>query len=73
MDIQYKSKRALVGIDGNAFSVIGTVARGLREAGAPPEYVSEFQSKAMSSESYDALLALAIDYTEDAYGEEEDE
>lgn len=69
---EYQSRRPLVGIDGNAFSIIATVSRGLREAGAPPEFVSQFNAECMSSESYDKLLQVAMRYTaSDAIGGEE--
>lgn len=62
---EYKSTLPLVGIDGNAFSVIAQVRRGLKAAGAPPEYIAKVQNEMMDGD-YDHLLAVAIRYTEDA-------
>lgn len=59
----YRSSLPLVGIDGNAFSIIATVVRGLKRAGAPPEYVADVQQQMMSGD-YDHLLQVAIMYTE---------
>jgi hypothetical protein len=70
MTLEYKSRETLVGIDGNAFSIIGTVSRGLRRAGAPSEYVKAFQAEA-SSGDYDHVLQTAIRYTADEMEEEE--
>lgn len=49
----------LTGTDGNVFSVIGNVSRALRRAGHP-ETATEFSTAAMSCESYDAVLRLAM-------------
>ena len=52
----------LLGIDGNAFSVMGSTKRILREAGASREFTDGYLKAAMASESYDALLALSMAY-----------
>jgi hypothetical protein len=52
---------ALVGVDGNAYVVLGTVVKLLRRAGASPEYVAAFQGEATSGD-YDHLLATAVAY-----------
>lgn len=59
-DIKYPSITVrLTGTDGNAFAIIGAVARELRrEAGR--EVADEFQSAAFSCGSYDALLQLCM-------------
>lgn len=62
--LDYKSALPLVGIDGNAFSIIGTVARGLRAAGAPKEYIDAFQAEAMSGD-YDHVIQTAMRYSVD--------
>lgn len=48
----------LTGQDGNAFSVLGIVAKGLRHAGYADE-VNEFMTEAMDGD-YDHLLATAM-------------
>lgn len=53
----------LTGTDGNVFSVIGTVAKALRRAGQADK-AKEWSQKAMSADSYDAVLALAFEYVE---------
>ena len=40
----------LVGQDGNAFLIIGTVQQALRKAGAPEEEVTAFREQAMSGD-----------------------
>lgn len=59
-DIKYPNITVrLIGTDGNAFAIIGKVARALRrEAG--PDAAAEFQAAALSSGSYDELLQLCI-------------
>lgn len=52
----------LVGTDGNAFSIIGKVARALKQAGFPDK-AQEFQAEAMKGD-YDHLLQTAMTYAE---------
>lgn len=61
---EYMSHLPLVGIDGNAFAVMAQVQKGLRRAGAPPEYVSDVLAK-MRSGDYYHLLAVAIEYSDE--------
>ena len=49
--------------DGNVFSIIGKVSKGLRSAGMQ-EQASEFCKKAMACDSYDAVLQLCFEYVE---------
>ncbi len=49
----------LTGTDGNAFSIIGKVAKALRRASVPPAIVSEFTKEATSGD-YDHVLATAF-------------
>jgi hypothetical protein len=51
----------LVGLDGNAGSIMAAVSRGLRQAGNPPEVIEAFCAEAMSGD-YDHLLQAAIAY-----------
>jgi len=53
----------LIGTDGNAFSIIGNVARSLKATGLPDK-AKEFKDKAMACESYNKLLQLAMEYVE---------
>jgi hypothetical protein len=64
----------LVGIDGNAFSIIGACVRAARKAKMPAEDIAMIQ-KEMTSGSYDHLLATAMKYfaVEGEEDEEEDD
>jgi len=53
----------LVGEDGNVFSVIGRVARGLRRGGHADAAVA-FEEAAFNADSYDEVLRLAMSYVE---------
>ncbi len=50
---------ALVGEDGNAFSIIGRARAAMRSAGIPDEQIYAFQAEAMSGD-YDALLRTCM-------------
>lgn len=70
-----RSAISLLDVDSNAFSIIGTVMRGLKvaarkaaedgewEASRTAALVAEFQREAMSG-GYDHLLATAMKWTE---------
>ena len=49
----------LVGIDGNAFAIIGAVQRALRKAGNTPETIKAVVD-AMTDGDYDHLLRVAM-------------
>lgn len=49
----------LSGEDGNAFAIIATVRRALRDARVPSDEVTRFQDEAMSGD-YDHLLRTAM-------------
>lgn len=51
----------LIGQDGNAFAIMGTVQRALRGAGATPEQIKEYSEESMSGD-YDNLLRVAMDW-----------
>lgn len=53
----------LIGTDSNVFAIIGTVRRTLRRAGQE-DRAKEFTERAMTSSSYDDVLALVFDYVE---------
>jgi len=51
----------LSGNDGNAFAIIAQVNRALRDAGATPEEIKQYQQESMSGD-YDNLLRVAMDW-----------
>lgn len=51
----------LVGVDGNAFSILGYTTRALRRAGNPPEVVEAYKAEATTGD-YDHLLAVSMTY-----------
>ena len=55
-----KDKYDLVGVDGNAFSVMGYVAKALKREGLRDK-VDEMRKKAMSGD-YNHLLITCMDY-----------
>ena len=61
MEVRYPNIEVeLVGGDGNAFAIIGSVSKALRRAKVPFDEVKEFQTQCMMSESYDALLRFVM-------------
>ncbi len=56
---KYNLEVQLSGHDGNAFSIIGTVARALRQAGAKKEELDEFRKEALSGD-YDNMLQTCM-------------
>ncbi|MBF0232837.1 MAG: hypothetical protein HQK65_07345 [Desulfamplus sp.] len=53
----------LIGSNGNAFAVLGSVKQALKRGGADKEYVDQYISEAMSG-SYDNLLVVSMQYVE---------
>lgn len=53
----------LIGHDGNAFAILGTVKQALARAGADKEYIDSYLNKAMSGD-YDNLLMVTTDFCE---------
>jgi len=53
----------LIGGDGNAFGIIGTVKDALRRAGASPDDLAEFQADAMAGD-YDHLLRTCMSWVD---------
>ena len=51
----------LVGVDGNAFSILGRVQKALRNAGADEEYLIKYQVEATSGD-YNNLLVVTMGY-----------
>jgi hypothetical protein len=54
----------LVGLDGNAFAIMGAMRRALREAGNSPEVVESYLQAAQSGD-YDNLLQVTMAYNGD--------
>ena len=51
----------LIGEDGNAFAIMGTVAKALKEAGFSEEHIAEYYEES-SSGDYDNLIRVAMKY-----------
>ena len=51
----------LVGVDGNAFAVMGYTCKALRRAGNSDEVVAAYQAEAMGGD-YDTLLGASMRY-----------
>jgi hypothetical protein len=53
----------LIGEDGNAFAVMGSVKNALRQAGADQEYIDKYLKEATSGD-YDHLLVVSLEYVD---------
>lgn len=53
----------LTGTDGNAFAIMGTVIRAMKEAGVATEIVEIYKDEAMASD-YDNLLRVTMRYVD---------
>jgi hypothetical protein len=53
----------LVGRDGNAFAIMGTVSAALRKAGASEQTIRQYRQESMSGD-YSHLLVTAMNYCE---------
>ena len=58
-----KVKLNLVGLDGNAFSVMGAFRKAARRQGMPKEEIDQVLAEAMSGD-YNHLLVTIMDHTE---------
>lgn len=58
-------KYSLVGVDGNAYAVMGYTAKAMRREGFSQEEIKEMQDKAMSDD-YDNLLMVCMEYVDKA-------
>ena len=58
-----KPEVKLIGTGGNVFSIIGTVSRGLKNAGLR-EQAKEFAEKAFLCSNYDEVLQLVMEYVD---------
>jgi len=60
---KYAIEVQLTDNDGNAFAIMAQVTRALRNAGATPEEIAQYQSESMSGD-YDNLLRVAMEWVE---------
>lgn len=64
MTVKYKEiKVQLIGNDGNAFAIMGTVSKALKQANIPQEDIDAYLQESMSGD-YDNLLRTAMKYVE---------
>jgi hypothetical protein len=62
MEIKYPEiKVQLVGLDGNAYSIMGRVSAALKEAGVSKEEIDEYYAESTSGD-YDHLLRTATEW-----------
>lgn len=60
---KYNVEVQLSGQDGNAFAIMGSVQKALKQAGATKEDIDTYLSESMSGD-YDNLLRTAMKYVE---------
>jgi len=60
---KYNIEVQLTGHDGNAVSIMGRVARAIREVGATSEEIDQYYNESMSGD-YDNLLRVATQWVE---------
>lgn len=63
---------ALVGKDGNAFSILGRTMAAMRKAGWSDDEINQFHAEATSG-NYDNLLGTVIKYCDEPRVEETDD
>lgn len=64
MDVRYPDvKVQLVGMDGNAFAIMGRVSCALRKAKVPQEEIDAYLEESMSDD-YDNLLQTAMQWVD---------
>ena len=69
------AKYNLVGVDGNAYSVMGYVTRAMRQCGKTQDEIKAYQNDAMSSD-YNHLLVVScemVDKLNDMTGEDSED
>jgi hypothetical protein len=67
-----KIKLQLVGLDGNAFALMGAFQRQARKEGWTKEEIDKVMEECMKGD-YDHLLATLMDHCEDAFHQDEDD
>lgn len=64
MDIKYPEVQVqLTDVDGNAFAIMGAVAKALRRHGVPAEEIEQYRKESMSGD-YDNLLVTAMEWVD---------
>jgi hypothetical protein len=64
MNIRYPDIEVeLVGHDGNAFAIMGTVSKALRRAGVSEEEIAQYLKESRSGD-YDHLIQTALNWVE---------
>ena len=58
-----KPKIKLVGVNGNAYNILGIAKEALMNADADSEYVDQYLEEAMSGD-YDHLLQVTMEYAD---------
>lgn len=53
----------LIGQDGNAFAIVGAVARAMTKAGVDPTIIDAYKVEAFEGD-YNHLLSVTMDYVE---------
>lgn len=71
-EITKKVKLELVGLDGDAFSLMGAFKQAARRQGWTPEEIKVVLDKCMSG-NYDNLLCILSSYTESPESEDDEE
>ena len=60
---KYAIRVPLIGEDGNAFAILGSVQRALRKAGASKDEINQYMEEAMSGD-YNHLLSTTMEWVE---------
>ena len=60
---KYSVSVPLIGQDGNAFAILGSVQRALRKAGASKDEINQYLKDAMSGD-YNHLLSTTMEWVE---------
>ena len=60
---KYSVSVPLIGQDGNAFAILGSVQRALRKAGASKDEINQYMEEAMSGD-YNHLLSTTMEWVE---------
>lgn len=62
-EYEIDASEVLIGVDGNAFAVMGATKRALKQAKASGEYIQAYLDEAMSGD-YDNLLSASVKFLE---------
>lgn len=67
------AKYSLVGLNGNAFNVIGYVKKCMKEEGCTTKEIEDWTEKAFACGGYNQLLVIAMDMLDKLNDKQEDE